>query len=94
MFFTQSAGTEADIIVLCLTPGAAGIVLIVDLTALILLLKTGLRALFRLAVQTDDAVGTVGHIRIDESMKTIVPFLQNIVSISAYDYAGTLFSQL
>ena len=40
----ENAGIQADTVILGLTPGAAGVVLIVDAAALILLVQTRLRA--------------------------------------------------
>ena len=68
--------------------------LIVDLAALILLLQTSLGTLLRLTVQTHDTVSAVVHIRIDKCMQAIVAILQNIISVSTHDNAGTLISQL
>ena len=71
-FFNRDcAGVDADIVVISGTPGASGLVLIIDFTALIIFLEAGVRALLGLAIETDDAVSTVVHIRMDERMEAI-----------------------
>ena len=88
------ARVQADVIILGLTPGAAGVVLIVDAAALILLVQTRLRALVGLTVQTDDAVGAEGHIRENEGMQRIGTILQNVVRVPADDDASAFLRQL
>ena len=46
----ERAAVEADVIILCLPPDAARVVLIIDLALLVLLGETLLRCLLRLAV--------------------------------------------
>ena len=55
-FHTQFAAIEANVVILCGTPVSTGIMLIVNLAALILFLQASLRALFRFAVQAYNAV--------------------------------------
>mgnify|MGYP003289455657 CR=1 FL=1 len=91
---TQNTGIQADIIVLCLAPGTAGVVLIVHTAALILFLQTGFGTLFGLTVQTHDTVGTELLVCVDEGVQHILTILQNIIGIAADDHAGTFLSQL
>ena len=91
---TQNTGVKADIVILSLAPGAAGVVLIIHPAALILFSQTGLRGLLRFAVKTDDALSPVGGIRKDINMEGILPILEDIVCIPAYDDARTLVGQL
>ena len=93
-FLAQSAGAKANIIVLSLAPGTTGVVLVVDLAALILFMQTGLGALLGFAVKTNDAVSTVVHIRIDKCMQAIITILQNVISVSAYNDTGAFICQL
>ena len=90
----EDAGIQADVIILGLTPSAAGVVLIVHAAALILLVQTRLRALVGLAVQTDDAVGAEGHIRENEGMQRVGTILQNVVRVPADDDASAFLRQL
>ena len=62
LFNTQNTGVQADVIVLCLTPGAAGIVLIVDPAALILLGKALFGSLLGVTVKANNTLRTVGGI--------------------------------
>ena len=68
---TQCAGAEANIVILCLTPGAAGIMLIVNFTALILFVQTGLGTLFRLTVKANDSVSTELFVSVDKGVENI-----------------------
>ena len=90
----QNTGIQADIVVLCLTPGAAGVVLIIDTAALILFCKTGFGALLRLTIALNNAFSAVGNIRKYINMKRILAILKDIVCITANNHAGTLLSQL
>lgn len=93
-FHADGAGIQAYIVVRGSTPGAAGVVLIVDGTALILFLKTGSGTLFGFTVKPDDPVCTEVHIRMDVYMERIGTVFQNIVCIAANDDTGTFFRQL
>ena len=74
---SQDTGIQANIIVLSLAPVAAGIVLIIHTTALILFLKSRLRALVRLTVTADNSVCPEGYISKYENMKGIFPVLES-----------------
>ena len=91
---TQFSGIQAQVIVLGLTPGPAGVVLIVDPAALIFLVQTGLRALVGFAVLLYDPLGTEGDIGMGVDMEGIFAVFENVVRIPADDDAGTLISQL
>ena len=90
----ERAAVEADVIILCLPPDAARVVLIIDLALLVLLGETLLRCLLRLAVALDDAAGAAGHVGTDEHMQTVLPVAQDIVRAAADDDALALFCQL
>ena len=91
---SQNSGVQADVVVLRLAPGTAGIVLIIYPAALILLLESCFRALFRFTVETDNALCTIGRVSKDVGMEGIGTVLQNVVGIPAYDDTGTLIRQL
>ena len=90
----ERAAVEADVIILCLPPDAARVVLIIDLALLVLLGETLLRCLLRLAVALDDAAGAAGHVGADEHMQAVLPVAQDIVRAAADDDALALFRQL
>ena len=71
LFNTQNTGIQADVIVLGLAPGTAGVVLVVDAAALILFVQTLLGRLVRFAVAADDALGAVANIGKDVGMESI-----------------------
>ena len=90
----ERAAIEANVIILCLPPDAARVVLIIDLALLVLLGETLLRCLLRLAVALDDAAGAAGHVGTDEHMQAVLPVAQDIVRAAADDDALALFRQL
>ena len=94
IFKANLTGVQADIVVFSSTPGAARIVLLVHCAALILFLQSCLGTLFRLTVKPHDPVGSEIQICMDEYIQAVLPVLQNIVSITAHNHAGTLFRQL
>ena len=57
-FNTDNAGVQADIVIIGITPGAAGVMLVIKLATFIFFLKSGNRGLFRFTVQTDNSVCT------------------------------------
>ena len=91
---TQDTGIETQIVVLGLTPGTAGIVLIVHTAALVLFVQTGLRALVGFAVAADNTLRTERNIGKGENMEGIFPIFQNVVRISSNNDTGTLISDL
>ena len=92
--YAQGAAVEAEIVVLRLTPGPAGVVLVIYAAALILFLQSCLRTFLGFAVKPDDPVCTEIHIRVDINVKTILTVFENIVGISAYDHTRALISKL
>jgi len=91
---TQNTGVKRDVIVLGLSPGPTGVVLIVYTTALVLFVQTLLGALIGLAVAAHNAFSTVCYICKYKSMQCIGTVLQDVVSITANNDAGTLLGQL
>ena len=65
---TECTAVEADIVVLCYTPGSAGVVLVIHFAALVFFLQTHFGTLFGFAVESDDTVSAEGHIRMDIGM--------------------------
>ena len=94
LFNTQNAGIQADVVILGLAPGAAGIVLIVYTAALILFCQTLLGCLFGFTVETNDTLSPVGNISEHVHVQCFGMILQDIVCIPANDDTGSLFSQL
>ena len=90
----ENAGVQTDVIVLCLTPGTAGVVMVVHTAALVLFCKAGFGTLFRFTVKSHNAVSAVGGIGENVGMKRIGTVLQNIVRVSADNDTGTLIGQL
>ena len=93
-FNTDGTAVQADIIILGQTPGSACVVLIIDTTALILFLQTGLRRLFGLAVKADNSFGAEVFVGINVRVQAVIPILQNIIRISAYNDTWALFRNL
>ena len=93
-FNTDCSGIEADVKVGCVAPGAAGVVLIIELAALILFGKPHFRTLFGFAVETNDAVGTKSGICMDVNMECIGTVFENIVGVAAYDDTGSIVRDL
>ena len=90
----QFGGIQADVEVLGVAPVAAGVVLVIDLAALVLLGQTGGGSLLGLAVELDDAVLAELVIGVDEDVQSIFPVLQDVVGVTANDDAGALVRQL
>ena len=72
----QGAGVQADVVVLSLAPGPAGVVLVVDPAAFVLFKQAGFRALVGLAVAVDDAIRPEGGVGADKGVEGIVPVFQ------------------
>lgn len=90
----QVATVQAQVIVLCHAPGLTGVVLIVDLAALVLFSQTRFGTLFAFTVETDNAVSTEIIICVDEYMQTIFSIFEDVVGIATHDNAGAFFRQL
>ena len=93
-FDADNTAVKADIIVPGVTPDTARVVVVVDFAALVFLVQTGNRTLFRLAVQLHNALCTEFRIGVDKGVQAILAILENIVCVSAHNYAGTLVGQL
>ena len=93
-FDSDRAAVEADVIILSGAPGSSGVMLIIYPATLIFFLQTRLRTLFRVAIKTYNAVCTEIHVGIDIGVEAVIPVLQDIVGVSAYDYTGTLLCYL
>ena len=90
----QSAAAEAHIVILCGTPGSAGVMMVIHSAALILFQQACFWTLLGFAVQLYNAVSPELGAGMDECMQAIRTVLENVVCVSTDDYTGTFFCQL
>ena len=81
-------------IILRLAPVAVGVVLVIDLTLAVLLLKALFHGLLRLAVALTHTRSAVLQIGVNEDMQAVGPVLQNVVGAAAHDHARPLVGKV